>query len=451
MTLPTDFFTALPTELITHIGSFCDSRKQILCSEMNSRIKIAFDNARKELKLSIPEVWRTDQMENIPKSALANLVKRFPNIQCLNLAETYFSYSASSPNDFLLFQVQMMHESLMQLFQTKYPSDLRHITFCEIGACTEIYLEIFGRPQTLSLEILTGPCEFPLKDSSLNFYLKKYENLTSFTLNAKYFNNNRNWEIELYEFPKLEKVQLRSRSGISNKALAHLGKCRNLTELSIDLSDQTDENLGPFLSTNHGLSLKVLDLEYTSCFKDDRDLNLATKYLTDLELLFMPRDKKISDRRLVQLANNCKKLTTLAFNSQHITDKGLCDFAQSAPNLRKLFTREVSNITPEGLKAVAQYWPNLEALELIHFSQFNPSVLSILSANYKNLRHLTILGPHNGVTEQDEEAFVSSCKSLKFLNLVYFGDLGRVGATTFGGTTFAKVNFGLSALSCSLV
>ena len=261
------------------------------------------------------------------------------------------------------------------------------------------------------LKLSTPPSQRKWTDRKLSLILQKFKNLTSFTLNGGYDKtySTSNIGIEFSKCKKLEKVQLLEMSTISTHTLEYLSKCKNLTELSITSTSNSTIRLANFLCTNHGLNLKVLDLTGTECNLGSGNIGLATKHLTNLEVLSITHIGPLSNEALVQLANNCKKLIKLAVGFLWINDDGLRDFAKSAPNLRKLCAIHMRKITHVGLQALAQHCPNLEALHLIVIDD-TPLIASVLSKDFKKLRHSYI---HSSFTNCETKKQLIASESLK--------------------------------------
>lgn len=416
MTQATSFFTDLPKPLISAIASFCDSNTQSQLSITCKKVKSATDEARSVLAVTIPwSHWLSNT--HTPSSLLVNFLTRFSNITTLALTEGYQTFTKS--------EIDIINR-LVLFLQTNYPKKLAHVKLRELELKSEFmqqaFLSSFGHSQTLSLEIANQSNGSVITDQMINSALEKSPNLISFTFIGFQLSSDIKLKIQFSKCQKIEKVRLEKIPVITNETINDLLQCRNLTELSITNSYRGITELEQFLCTNHGLKLRVLDLEDTRCLTNDKTLDLATKHLINLEFFsrksFDPNENKISDQGLFQLANNCKKLNTLVFNFENITDQGLLNFALNASQLKKLSTFQMTHITHQGMCDFAQHCKQLKALELIHFYHLTPAVLLALAKNCETLQFLRIsFCKSQGVTLEDLMTFVSTCKSLKYLGI----------------------------------
>lgn len=428
-----EFFKILPIDNTASIISFCDSKSQNQLSVTNKKIKAIVDNLKETLTVTIPWFHNRDGYLSI----LVNLLKRFPNIKRLSYVGEFTEHHGDIFRPLILFLQQQYPKNLIE-----WKSSL--CTHPKASLLSKDFLDALNHTQTLSLEVSKHYNVSVITDLMINSILEKSKNLTSFTFSSFQFSTDADIEFHLSKCPNLEKVKLCSVPQISNKTIQQLGLCRNLKELSIDDTCKGARELEQFLCTDHGLKLKVLNLQNTLCLLEDHALNLATKHLPDLEFFsrkfLYAHQSGISNRGLLQLTNNCKKLNTLVFNFKNITDEGISHFAQNTPRLRKLSICEMHKITQAGLQSLTYYCINLEALELVHFSDLTLAALSSLATNCKHLRFLSLSNCcFKETTEQDLKKFIDHCKALQYIEILNCDGISNTAIKNLNHEIFPRV------------
>jgi hypothetical protein len=413
-----NFLEKMPKDVIYNIHSFCDAKTHNRLSETSPRVQAIFDQERENLSIQVPEdhkIWNEDRKIPVAPVLLTNLLKRFPNIRSLSVADFHQCHKEILI-PFLKFLAQNFPENL----STVRLSEIEGRWGCGMPyALTQNLFRSLGHPQIKNLTISSNPhgnsC---ITKALLILTFQRYPNLNSFSFSGQKYNETPTLEIPLSICKNLEKVELNDMVKIGEETTKEIAGCSKLKELSINEIKIDPGPLERFLCSNHGLNLKILNLQETPCLLTDETLHLATKNLPDLESFNSEQVNQFSDDGLLILAKTCKKLGCLTLCFAHITDNGMQKFSACAPQLKTLSTRNMWRITNKGIDALTSNCKELVFLNFRGLKHFNPAFLSSLVINCSNLQHLSIeWSCSQEITVECLKEFMLAVKSLKSLKV----------------------------------
>ena len=191
---------------------------------------------------------------------------------------------------------------------------------------------------------------------------EQFSSLTEVTLGGHRQSDNKHLDVPAAEFrhlaamPSLRKLVMWENDGVTNEALAHIGKLTNLRELELGDAPITSEGIKHLQNLS---ALSYLGLAFT---KDVGDSALQTiAALPQLEVLVLS-GTKVTDNGLKQLADmkNLREVR-LAMMPQ-ITDAGLMNLQDCASLRTVVFNKKKNALTPAGIAAFQRVRPDCQVV-----------------------------------------------------------------------------------------
>lgn len=156
-------------------------------------------------------------------------------------------------------------------------------------------------------------------------------------------------------FPSLRKLVLWENDGVTDEALGHIGKLKNLRELELGDAPITSSGIMHLRGLQ---SLEILGLGWTKDVGDAALPDLVA--LAKLETLVLS-GTKVTDEGLKQLVA-LKQLKEIRLAAMpHITDAGLRHLG-TLPALRSVHVNKKTGVTQEGIAAFRKLRPDCEVI-----------------------------------------------------------------------------------------
>lgn len=420
---------ALPDRIIQSIFLYCDLNTVINASEINHLLKHILQISKKILRLDIIANNKDD----------FNFVRRLqecPKIEKLSFADYQTNYKLRIP------ALSLDHSNVIRPFllhiKENYPKNLKHLSLGELLPRDQIA----GLPSQKSFEIqqmlafeLTKECFnvlittqiVSLKILFTNFSdndeedillsLEKAVNLTSLHIysHTKYHQP----VIYLSKCLKLNKIRFEGMC-IASKTVKQLKLCKNLTHLSLSDCERTSSKainlLDKFFKSEPASKLKVLNFINFSSKSLCSDSVQIFKNLKNLEV-FSYQFFCMSDKQLLSLGKNCRKLTELSVCSSDMTEQGLEKFAEVAKNLKKLSLSRINQKRQKGLCDLIHGSSDLEDLELRFSIDLSVNLFATINKckKFTSLRFKTC--SFSGISLDNLRDFVRDSPNLKYIGI----------------------------------
>lgn len=402
---------------LENIMQFCNSRELFALCKSSKRLRSISHFSRQTLCLNMVR-----EEEVIESEEFFSFFKRFRNIQNLKLSNLRIEHSLIKP--------------LQSFLTTEYPKKLKRLDLepaqgtvdCMMDAMglyqvTAHFFQTLCHPQIEYLRIFDSYFSF-ISPEIVNNVLTKLENLKRFDLETF---NSFEFTVDLSNCKKLENLKLINCD--LSYAFESMSICQNLTKLDLTVNSigNNIRKVKEFLISEHGHDLRLLHLDLDSLdpILDDNFLDIAFKFLPNLKDVKITGANKFTDKGLITIAKLCPKLISLSLEFYHITDLGILEFSENAPQLRALFANSLRSISCDGIAHLTKNCKKLQILDLedfdnfgVDFNSFNKNILFTLAANCKKLNLLHIsFSPSIAITKEELRNIFRTFRALKYISI----------------------------------
>ena len=365
-------------------------------------------------------------------------ISRFSNIEKLefdNISEFGFigEYNTYMPNDeycteFLKIMTTctklthltykfLKHDRLLDIIKTnkkiKY-LDLSFLSYTiDKNKLKTLIVSIGNNLETLILDHCT------MVDTDLLMVIGKYcKNLQIFSL-ARNPNKlacdshitNRGL-ISIFSNKKIRSLNISYNHNITNQAIIKLGEsCSCLEKLTIKgCKNISDKAIMSMVNNCHNIS----DLNFDKCKVSDRSLIAIGKNCKKLKSISLEECHRISDNGIGAIANNCNKLVKINLKHTGINNKGVISIANKCPNLESInlsvfitnksffalangckwlrkINAQASKITDKAIVAITKKCNYIEEL-IISYTEVSGKSMKLISSKCHNLKLINTEG-----------------------------------------------------------